>query len=134
MANTQVIPTASQWPTGVSLSPADWAALWHLPKPHYVVDTNGAIPVLAQSVYITKATAAVLTLATPVAGKDDGKQIRIISTTAAAHTVTNATTGFNGAGAAGDVATFAAAIGNNLVVEAYNGKWYVVSSVGVTIA
>jgi hypothetical protein len=86
------------------------------------------------TVFITKGTAAALTLAAPTAGDDDGKELTIMSTTAAAHTVTNTSPGFNNGSTSKDVATFGAAIGNNLVVQAYNGVWLVVSQVGVTLA
>lgn len=94
---------------------------------------DGAIAVKQGVVVITKATAAALTLAAPTAGTDDGKILRIVSTTAAAHTVTNASPGFNGAGASGDVATFGAAIGNAMEVVAYNGVWLAANLTGVTL-
>jgi phage head maturation protease len=96
---------------------------------------DGAIAVKNGTVYITKGTAAALTLADPVAGDDDGCELHIVSTTAAAHTVSNAAgSGFNAGGSAKDVATFGAAIGNCFNVEAYQGKWYVVGTpVGVTL-
>lgn len=86
------------------------------------------------TVFVTKGTAAALTIAAPVAGDDDGKELTIISTTAAAHTVTNTSPGFNNGSTSKDVATFGAAIGNNMVIQAYNGIWYVISQVGVTLA
>lgn len=134
MANAQVVPTQNNWNTGVSRGPGEAAALAQLPTGYYLVDTSGAIPLLAQTVIITKATAAVMTLAAPAAGVDDGKIIRIVSTTAAAHTVTNTSPGFNGAGGSGDVATFGATIGNNLQLLAYNGVWLILSQVGITVA
>ncbi len=98
-----------------------------------VMSADGAIAVTSGVVVITKSSAAALTLAAP-ASADDGKLLYIVSTTAQAHTVTNSSPGFNAGGAANDVATFGAAIGNNLVLLAYNQKWYVVSSVGITLA
>ncbi len=100
---------------------------------------DGAITVKGGTVFITKGSAAVLTLAPPVAGEqisggDDGKLLEIVSTTAFAHTVTCATAGFNDLGAAGDVATFGAAKGNGLTLRAYNGDWWVVGSIGITLA
>ena len=83
-------------------------------------------------VFITKSTAAALTLAAPAVA-DNGKQLSIISTTAAAHTVTQASAGFNGAGASGDVATFGAAIGNSITLVAYDQKWWVINLTGVTL-
>ncbi|MCB0251815.1 MAG: hypothetical protein KDI07_24820, partial [Anaerolineae bacterium] len=83
---------------------------------------------------ITKGTAAALTLAAPTATTHDGVIIDITSTTAAAHTVTATTIGFNAGDAASDVCTFSAAIGNNLRVVAYQGEWYVLNNIGGTLA
>lgn len=94
---------------------------------------DGAIGIFSQTVYITKASAAALTLAAPTATTHDGVTIDIISTTAQAHTVTY-TDGFNGGGASTDVGTFATAIGNGLRIQAYQGKWYVLNNIGVTLA
>jgi len=99
---------------------------------------NAAIAIKSGVAVLTKAGVGVMTLANPISGQpesggDDGKILRIMSTTAQAHTVTNPA-GFNNGGAASDVATFGAAIGNNMVVLAYQGRWYVVSQVGVTLA
>jgi hypothetical protein len=103
-----------------------------------VKSANGAIAIpTAQccTVHITKATAAALTLADPINITDDGKEMLIISDTAAAHTVSNAAgSGFNGGGAGSDVGTFAVAIGNRLRVVAYGGKWYVSQNVNVALA
>jgi hypothetical protein len=94
---------------------------------------DGAIVVQSSTVFITKGSAAALTLAAPTTGQD-GVALRIVSTTAFAHTVTQTTPGFNNAGAAGDVATFAAAAGNAFLIVAYAGKWYTVNLQGVTLA
>jgi hypothetical protein len=59
----------------------------------------------------------------------------VVCTTAFAHTVSNAAgSGFNAGGAASDVCTFTAAIGNNIELVAYQGKWYVTGNVGGTLA
>lgn len=100
---------------------------------------DGAITQKTGTVYITKGSAAALTIADPVSGPpsasgDDGAELWIISTTAFAHTVSNsAGSGFNAGGAATDVGTFGAAKGNNLFITAYGGKWYVGSQVGITL-
>lgn len=99
-----------------------------------VYSADGAISIASQLAVITKGTAAALTLAAPTATTHDGIIIEIVSSTAAAHTVTATTIGFNAADAAGDVGTFAAAIGNGLRVVAYQGEWYVLNNIGVTIA
>ena len=106
-----------------------------LTAPDYVTaaSADGAITIQSSTVVITKGTACALTLGTPTTAQN-GTIIRIISATAAAHTVTATTIGFNAADAAGDVGTFAAAIGNNLTVVAYGGEWLVLGNTGVTIA
>lgn len=89
-----------------------------------VASADGAIAIKEGTVFITKGSAAALTLAAPTPTTDDGKRLSIITTTAAAHTVTNTTPGFNNGSTASDVATFTGAIGNGMVVRAYNGVWY----------
>lgn len=97
---------------------------------------SGAIAVKKGLVIITKAGVAAMTLALPVAGAqsaggDDGKMLRIISATAQAHTVTTPAAGYN---AASTIATFAAAIGNGILLVAKNGTWLVAQSLGITLS
>lgn len=102
-----------------------------------VASANGAITIPTRGrkvVFITKGTAAALTLAAPTATTHDGVEILIMSTTAAAHTVTATTIGFNAGDAASDVCTFTAAIGNYISVVAYQGEWYVTSNLNGTLA
>ena len=101
--------------------------------PQNVAAADGAITAKSGTVYVTKATAAALTIADPQATVDDGKRLSIIATTAAAHTVTYSTTGFNAGGAASDVATFGGSKGDNFEIEAYGGVWYVRSLRNVTL-
>jgi hypothetical protein len=90
-----------------------------------------ALPTAAfTDVLITKAGVAVMTLALPTAGTDDGKRMRITSNTAFAHTVTTPASGFNGAV---HIATYAAAVGNNVLLEAQGGTWNVIENLGVTL-
>lgn len=114
-----------------------------LPRKQVLASADGAIDIslknFPDTVLITKGTACALTLAAPTAGVPakgghDGMRITIYSTTAAAHTVTNTSPGFNNGSTASDVGTFGAAIGNYLVVEAYNGIWYTVGNLNVTLA
>lgn len=93
---------------------------------------DGAITAKTGTVFVTKATAAALTLANPTATTDDGKILRIMAATAAAHTVTNAS-GFNDGGSGADVATFGGAKGDNMVIQAYQGRWYVQDLRNVTL-
>lgn len=87
---------------------------------------------------LTKGSAAAITLPLPIAGDprfggQDGTRLTFIAGSAQAHVVTQATDGFNAKGSSG-TATFTAAIGNAFTVEAYNGHWYTVSLLNVTIA
>ncbi len=110
-------------------------------RPPYVDDQfnvgqNGAIPVPVKNTtyLLTKATAlASTTLAAP-AKDQDGLRLVFTSATAAAHVIT-ATTLLADAvsGSPHTTATFAAFIGASLTVEAANGLWNVIASVGVTI-
>lgn len=102
--------------------------------PVVVQSADGAITPAAGVVVITKGTACAMTIVDPTAGTHDGVIMEFISTTAAAHTLSNAAgSGFNGGGAGTDVGTFGAAIGNSIRIVAYNGKWYVLNNVNVTL-
>lgn len=96
--------------------------------------TNGAInPSLSANYVITKAGVLADTLAAPTATTDDGKVILITSNTANAHTLT--ATGLLQTGSASvNVATFAASAGAGLTLMAYQGKWNVLGSVGITFS
>jgi len=101
------------------------------------VTANGAIavPTANTTYYITKAGVAAMTLVDPTATTHDGLTLTFVATTAQAHTLSNAAgSGFNDAGAAGDIGTFGGAKGDNIVITAYQGKWYIVSKVNVTVA
>ena len=80
---------------------------------------------------LQKASAAAVTLGAPVSGADDTKSIVFQSDSAQAHVVT--ATGLLQTGSASvNTATFAANSGANVVLMAWQGKWKVISSVGVT--
>lgn len=97
------------------------------------LSVNGALSVTAGNYVITKAGVFAGTLAAPTAGVQDGTVIRISSTTANAHTIT--ATGLLQTGTASvNVATFAAQAGAGLTLQAYNGKWIVLASVGITFS
>lgn len=103
-------------------------------KPITLLSANGALDNHNSNTYVvTKASIAALTLAAPTAGADDGKEITVTSSTAFAHTLT--ATGLLATGSASvNAATFAAFAGAGLRLIAYNGKWNVLSSVGVTFS
>lgn len=95
---------------------------------------SGAVPPSVTATYVvTKAGVAALTLAAPVVTTDDGKEITITSNTANAHTLT-ATGLFQCGTASVNLATFAAQAGAGLTLVAYQGKWNVVASVGITFS
>lgn len=103
--------------------------------PTQALAANGAITIKSGVVLLTKADGAVAaTLAAPTPTTDDGKILYIVSTTAKAHTITATTIGFNAAETAGDVATLGGAIGDGLVVVAYQGEWYVLANTNASIA
>lgn len=85
------------------------------------------------SYIITAAIIDAISLALPLAGQgfQDGRIIRIISTTAFAHVVTTPANGINGAN---HILTFGGAAGNSVTLEAYNASWYVLSLNGVTVS
>lgn len=102
--------------------------------PIQVASADGAITIKSGCVMITKATAAALTLAAPTAGVDDGKQLTIIDTYGAAHTVTQTSPGFNAGSTSSDVGTFGGAKGDGLMLLAFQGVWLVLNNVNVTLA
>jgi hypothetical protein len=109
------------------------AAASLLAGPFVPIAASGAVnPQLPGKYVITKAGVAALTLAAPRLGIDDGILIQISSTTAFAHTVT-ATGLYADGGGHVNLATFAANIGATLILEAYQGKWYVMLQQGVTM-
>jgi hypothetical protein len=101
------------------------------PRRVQVVSADGAITIADGVVFITKATAAAITIADPPAGMD-GAVLTIVSKTAAAHTVTY-TAGFGGGTTSRDVATFGGAISDGMVIVAHDGVWYVSSTRNVTL-
>lgn len=108
-------------------------AVGTLRRPIEVASENGAVASIDGAVHITKAGVCALTLAAPSAALD-GLEIEFISETAQAHTVTQASPGFNGGGAGSDVATFGGAVGDGFKVRARNGIWWVVDKTNVTVA
>ena len=98
-----------------------------------IASADGAITIKNSTVVVTKGTAAALTLGTPTTAQN-GTTIVIVAATAAAHTVTASTIGFNAANTSGDVGTFGGAIGDGMTVVAYGGEWLVTNNVNVTLA
>lgn len=97
------------------------------------ITASGAVPVVGGQNVITLGSAAALTLAAPTTPAQDGLTMEIQSSTAFAHTLT--ATGLLQTGTASvNVATFAAQAGAGLNLMAFNGKWIVKSSVGITFS
>jgi hypothetical protein len=93
----------------------------------YSYGADGAVtnPTVDATIYITKATAAALTLSSPNA--DQTNTVRFVSLTAAAHTLTY-TPGFYGNTTSSDVATFPATVGAVFTIVARNGLWNAVAT------
>lgn len=101
------------------------------PVPYQVVSGDGAITLSDGVVIITKGTAAAITIADP---PTEGVHVlTVVSTTAAAHTVTY-TAGFGGGTTSRDVATWGGAINDGMVIVGYGGVWYISSTRNVTAA
>lgn len=97
------------------------------------VSAAGAITIAQGIVAVTATSAAALTLAAP--SSVNGTIIRIVSTTAFAHTVTfTGGTLADGTATAKTTATFAAYAGAHIAVMAYGSKWYLIDSVAATLA
>ena len=119
---------------GVSTTPSNSVAADQI----QTASGDGAVTIPGSqraTVFITKGSAAALTIADPASGTDDGKEILVISITAYAHTLSNAAGSgfFPTGGASKDVGTFGAAAGNLLRFVAYQGKWWVTQNTGVTL-
>ena len=97
----------------------------------YGADATITNPTANATIYITKATAAALTLTDP--NKDQTNTVVWVSLTAAAHLITYAT-GFYDNTTTSDIATFPATAGASFTMVAKNGKWSPVATAddGVT--
>jgi hypothetical protein len=94
----------------------------------------GAIA-LGGKAYLKTGTAGAMTLAQPLAGAqnaggNDGMVMKIIALDAEAYVVTTSANGINGNK---DTATWTAAVGNNMTLEAFGGVWYATGLVGVAL-
>lgn len=98
-----------------------------------VISGDGAITIANSIVFLTKGSAAAITIAAPTDVTHDGIQIWVVTGTAAAHVITSGVDGFNAKGSSG-TCTYTAAIGNAVLLIARNGHWYTAVKTGVTIA
>ena len=109
--------------------------------------TKGQIPLVGGTYYINTAGVDAITLIAPVSGSgfgggsggtfpnlagQDDLVVLFMSTTANAHTITTPSNAINGSL---HIATFGAAVGNNITFIAQKGVWYVVGTPkGVTLS
>lgn len=94
---------------------------------------DGAITIQQGRVFLSKGSAAAITIAAPTATTHDYLTVVVVSLTAQAHVITSAVEGFNDKGSSG-TATFGGAIGDSVTLTAYQGNWYTTAKVNVTIA
>ena len=92
---------------------------------------SGAItpPINNTTIYLTKATAAAMTLAAPAS--DQSNVVTVVSLTAAAHTITY-TAGFYQNTTSSDVVTFPSTSGACWIFQAKNGVWNATLGGGTT--
>lgn len=88
---------------------------------------DGVIQPWGSTVFLDKATAATMTIPDP-APAEDGTQVLIISSTAAAHTISGTING------SAKTATFTAAAYNWIRLVAVSGGWVTVGSLNATVA
>ncbi len=91
----------------------------------------GNMPRVNTEYELNKAGVLAVTLGDPDAAME-GLLLGFMNRAAQANTVTN-TTGFNGSGTAGDVATSGGAIGDYLLIQAINSVWNVQIAKGYTL-
>lgn len=131
-SGTLTLPTSTD--TLVGKATTDLLLNKTLQVPLTALTANGAInPNTAAWYVITKAGVLGDTLGAPTVTTDDGKIIMVTSNTANAHTIT-ATGLFNTGSANVNLATFAAFAGAGLMLMAYQGKWNVISQIGITFS
>jgi hypothetical protein len=127
------LDTARSNPSNMDSSEAAILAMQAKMGVQSLAAADGALPLVAGTVMVTKAGVCAMTLAAPTTAMN-GQRITVISTTANAHTLTATNLLEDGiTGGAKDLATFAAFAGASIELEAYAAKWYVVSKNVVTI-
>ena len=94
---------------------------------------DGAITIVPCSVFLSKGSAAAITLAAPTTVTHDGYTIRIVAISAQAHVVTGSVDGFNAKGSSGTL-TFGGALGDSVTLVAKGGHWYTLAKINVTVA
>lgn len=105
-----------------------------IPVPTQTLTADGTATIAAGVLFVGGGSATTVTLPDPPTGMD-GATLTVMTITAQEHIINNSSgSGFNGGGAGSDVATFTAAAGNNLVLVANGGVWYIVNNVNGTLA
>lgn len=117
-------------PSNVDSSEAAIIALQTRVGVQTAIAADGALSIAGGQYMVTKAGVCAMTLAAPTV---NGSRLTVTSTTANAHTITTVDLIHDGTTGTHDLATFAAFPGASLTLEAYEGKWYTVSNVAVTI-
>lgn len=145
---SQVFPTStpSTTPSVVQLAPSSSTAIQSVasplqaslvigPQQEGVTNLSGstdALP-LDGSVYISSSGVDATTLATPTAGApgtgDDGKILKVTDVGGHAHTITTAS---NKVVPSHHILTFDGTAGSFVILQAFNGLWYIKGSSGVT--
>jgi len=111
--------------------PSDFTTPSGAPFVSYGADGAIAIPTVDTTIYLTKATAAAMTLLGPA--RDQTNVVTIIGTVAVANTVTYLA-GLYGDTTSSDIATFAAKVGASITIKAQGGVWGPLATANVTIA
>lgn len=96
-----------------------------------VLSADGAITAKNGTCTITKTSACAATLAAPTSTTDDGALLKIVSNTAYAHTITQASPGFNAGSPT--VITLEPYVGASVILVAYQGYWLVLNSTHANI-
>jgi len=91
---------------------------------------DGAVTIKSGIVILSKGSAAAITIAVP---DQDGQVLFIVTSTAQAHVITQATDGFNAKGSSG-TCTYTAAVGNAVTLVSQGGHWWATTKTGVTLA
>lgn len=92
---------------------------------------NGAIAVQDGIIGLGSSGALAMTLVAPVAGEQDGVTMKFVCVTKHAHVIVTPLLAIDGIM---DTVTFAASVaGECMVLQAYNGVWYMISALGVTL-
>ena len=99
------------------------------PVVSYGVSGAITVPVVNQTIYLTKAGVAAMTLAGPAS--DQTNQVTVVSLTAYAHTITY-TAGFYQNTTSSDVVTFPSTSGACWIFQAKNGVWNATLGGGTT--